>query len=82
MTRPGGTACRWLHSSWASYEQGVAGAGAAPRAQVEDWSDDAWKDWRYRRPRLARLLAREEMMAQVADAYTGVRAGAQVQNVE
>jgi WD40 repeat protein len=44
-------------------------AAAAKRAQDEDWPDNAWKSWRHRRATLARLLAREGMMQQVADAY-------------
>jgi hypothetical protein len=44
-------------------------AAAAKRAHDDDWPDDAWKSWRYRRATLARLLAREGMMQQVADAY-------------
>jgi WD40 repeat protein/TPR repeat protein len=48
-------------------------AAAAERAHDEDWPDDAWKAWRYRRATLARLLAREGMMQQVADAYQTVR---------
>jgi hypothetical protein len=44
-------------------------AAAAERAKNEDWPDDAWRHWRYRRGTLARLLAREGMMQQVADAY-------------
>ena len=47
-------------------------AAAAKRAHDEDWPDDAWKSWRYRRATLARLLAREGMMQQVADAYVMV----------
>jgi eukaryotic-like serine/threonine-protein kinase len=45
-------------------------AAAAERAHDEDWPDDAWKNWRYRRATLARLLAREGMMQQAADAYS------------
>ena len=56
-----------LLKAFASY------AAAAERAQIEDWPDDAWEDWRYRRATLARLLAREGMMPQVADAYMAVR---------
>jgi WD40 repeat protein len=41
---------------------------AAERAHDEDWPDDAWKQWRYRRGTLARELARQGMMQQVADA--------------
>ena len=45
---------------------------AAERARQDAWPDDAWKNWRYRRATLARLLAKEGMMAQVAAAYTSV----------
>jgi WD40 repeat protein len=48
-------------------------AAAAEGARAEDWPDEAWRGWRYRRATLARLLAREEMMTDVADAYTSVR---------
>jgi WD domain, G-beta repeat len=44
-------------------------AAASERAHDEDWPDDAWRHWRYRRATLARLLAREGMMPQVAKAY-------------
>jgi serine/threonine protein kinase/TPR repeat protein len=44
-------------------------AAAAERAHEEDWPDEAWKYWRYRRATLARLLAQRGMMQQVADAY-------------
>ncbi len=47
-------------------------AAAAELARLDDWPDDAWKTWRYRRATLARLLAREGMMQQVADAYAAV----------
>jgi hypothetical protein len=47
-------------------------AVAAGRAYDEDWPDDAWKYWRYRRATLARLLADEGMMQEVADAYIKV----------
>ena len=46
-----------LLKAFASY------AAAAERAQVEDWPDDTWRNWRYRRATLARLLAREGMMS-------------------
>jgi WD40 repeat protein/serine/threonine protein kinase/TPR repeat protein len=46
-------------------------AAAAERARREDWPDDTWKSWRYRRATLARVLEREGMMQQVADAYEG-----------
>ncbi|MGO9037041.1 MAG: protein kinase domain-containing protein [Steroidobacteraceae bacterium] len=48
-------------------------AAAAERAQYEDWPDEYWNKWRYRRATLARLLAREGMMRQAADAYAAVR---------
>ena len=48
-------------------------ATAAERAQDVDWPDDAWRNWRYRRATLARLLAHDGMMQQVADAYSEVR---------
>jgi len=48
-------------------------AAAAERAKDEDWPDDAWRNWRHRRATIARVLAREGMMQQVADAYTQVR---------
>jgi len=48
-------------------------AAAANRAQSEDWPDDAWRNWRYRRASLARLLGRMGMMQEVADAYQEVR---------
>jgi eukaryotic-like serine/threonine-protein kinase len=47
-------------------------AAAAERARYEDWPDEAWKDWRYRRASLARVLANEGMMQQVAEAYAAV----------
>ena len=47
-------------------------AEAAARAQAEGWPDDAWRQWRYRRASLARLLARDGMMQQVADAYARI----------
>ena len=48
-------------------------AAAADRAEAEGWPDDTWRHWRYRRATLARLLARDGMMPQVADAYLAVR---------
>jgi WD40 repeat protein/serine/threonine protein kinase len=47
-------------------------AAATERARREDWPDGVWRNWRYHRATLARLLAREGMMQQVADAYTAV----------
>jgi TPR repeat protein len=48
-------------------------AAAAERARLEDWPDDAWRNWRYSRASLARLLEREGMMEQVAETYEGIR---------
>ena len=48
-------------------------AAAAELARIEDWPDQAWRNWRYRRASLARLLAREGMMGEVAKAFDGVR---------
>jgi WD40 repeat protein/serine/threonine protein kinase len=47
-------------------------SAAAERARREDWPDGVWRNWRYRRATLARLLAREGLMQQVADTYTAV----------
>jgi TPR repeat protein len=47
-------------------------AAAAERARIEDWPDTAWRNWRYRRASLARLLAREGMEQEVAEAYETV----------
>jgi WD40 repeat protein/TPR repeat protein len=44
-------------------------SAAAGRAHDENWPDGVWKSWRYRRASLARILAHEGMMQQVADAY-------------
>jgi hypothetical protein len=49
-------------------------AAAAERARREDWPNDAWRNWRYRRASLARLLARAGMTQDVAEAYRSVRA--------
>jgi WD40 repeat protein/TPR repeat protein len=47
-------------------------AAAAEFAHDQDWPDDAWKHWRYRRASLARVLAQQGMMQQVADAYGAI----------
>jgi WD40 repeat protein len=46
---------------------------AAERARVEDWPDEAWRVWRYRRASIARLLERAGMMQEVAATYDAVR---------
>src|SRR3569833_4016260 len=48
-------------------------AAAAERARTEDWPDDIWVAWRYRRASLARTLEREGRMQQVGDAFVAVR---------
>ena len=45
---------------------------AAESAYEENWPDDAWKHWRYRRASIARTLAQQGMMQQVSDAYAGM----------
>jgi WD40 repeat protein len=52
-------------------------AAAAERAHEEDWPDEVWRNWRYRRATLARLLARQGMMQRVADTYREVLAHTQ-----
>jgi len=47
-------------------------ASAAERADRQHWPDSVWRNWRYRRATLARLLARDGRMQQVADAYRAV----------
>jgi WD40 repeat protein/TPR repeat protein len=46
---------------------------AAKQAHDEDWPDNEWKTWHYRRATLARLLAREGLMLQVAEAFAQVQ---------
>jgi TPR repeat protein len=65
-----------LLKAFASY------AAAAERAQAQGWPDDTWKHWRYRRATLARLLAHDGLMRQVASTYIAVRAGVQRQKEE
>jgi len=48
-------------------------AAAAETARQANWPDDAWRSWRYHRASLARLLAREGMVENVAHAYDDVR---------
>jgi WD40 repeat protein/serine/threonine protein kinase/TPR repeat protein len=49
-------------------------AAATERARLEDWPDEAWRTWRYRRATLARLLAREGQMQRVANGYSAIMA--------
>jgi TPR repeat protein len=48
-------------------------AAAAGRGQGENWPNETWRGWRYRRASLARLLARAGMMREVAETYDDVR---------
>jgi TPR repeat protein len=48
-------------------------AAAAEKARHEDWPDDTWRNWRYRRASLARVLGRDGLMYDVASAYESVR---------
>lgn len=50
-------------------------ARAAERAGAEEWPDDVWSRWRYRRATLARVLALEGRMQEVAAAYEAARLG-------
>ncbi len=45
---------------------------AAERARLESFPDNSWRGWRYRRASLARLLAAEELMQEVADVFAVV----------
>ena len=47
-------------------------AAAAERARHDDWPDEAWRNSPIHRASLARVLAREGMIQEVADAYDGV----------
>jgi WD40 repeat protein len=47
-------------------------ARSVERARSEGWPDAAWSAWRYHRASLARHLAREGMMQQVADSYRNI----------
>jgi TPR repeat protein len=49
-------------------------AAAAELSREEEWPDEAWKSWRFRRATLARLLANGGMMHEVADAYSAMLA--------
>ncbi|MGB6307633.1 MAG: protein kinase [Steroidobacteraceae bacterium] len=51
-------------------------ANAAMQAREAAWPDDAWRHWRYRQASLARVLAHEGMMQQVAYSYAAVLARA------
>jgi hypothetical protein len=42
---------------------------AAIRAEADDWPDDRWRGWRYRRASLARLLAARGALGAAASAY-------------
>jgi WD40 repeat protein/serine/threonine protein kinase len=48
-------------------------AAAAELARRENWPEDASRNWRYRRASLARMLARQGRLQEVADTYRRVR---------
>src|SRR5262249_40106960 len=48
-------------------------------AQAADWPDGMWKTWRLRRATLARVLARDGLMRQVAEQYRA--AGASIPEI-
>jgi hypothetical protein len=52
-------------------------AQAAKSASDQDWPDRAWRAWRYRRSTLARVLAEDGLMPEVATAYKRVLDGKQ-----
>jgi len=45
---------------------------ATAQAEGEHWPDDSCRKWRHRRASLARLLARADMMQDVADTFATV----------
>jgi hypothetical protein len=45
-------------------------AAAVARARIENWPADVWQHWRYRCASLARVLAKEDLMQEVATAYS------------
>jgi hypothetical protein len=47
-------------------------SAAAELARRDGLPDDVWQDWRYRRASLARILARDGLMEQVAETYASV----------
>ena len=47
-------------------------ASAAEKARHEDWPDGTWRNWRYRRASLARVLARDGLMYDAASTYEGI----------
>jgi WD40 repeat protein/serine/threonine protein kinase/TPR repeat protein len=44
-------------------------AAAVARARLQGWSDDSSRHWRYRRASLARVLAAEGLLQEVADGF-------------
>jgi len=50
-------------------------ARATENARQEGWPDTIWRTWRYRRASLARVLAAEHKMPEVARAYASVLDG-------
>jgi WD40 repeat protein len=54
-------------ASWLAAFVGYAAAARA--ATLDEWPDDAWKHWRFRRATLARLLAQDGMMQEVVASF-------------
>ena len=50
-------------------------AAAAELARSEDWPEDMWRNWRFRRASLARVLSRQGKMRDVAELYEGLQRG-------
>jgi WD40 repeat protein/TPR repeat protein len=50
-------------------------AAAADKAAREDWPENVWSTWRYRRATLAHVLAQDGLIEPVANAYQSVLAG-------
>lgn len=48
-------------------------AAAAEQARRENWPDTIWRGWRYQRASLARRLAHDDLLTQVAAIYDAVR---------
>lgn len=48
-------------------------AAATERAHSQGWPEAMWREWRYRRATLARVLAREGQMSEVAQSFRAVR---------
>jgi WD40 repeat protein len=72
LTAAGGERDAHFLQAFALYAQ------AAKSASDQYWPDGAWRAWRYRRSSLARVLAEDSMMSEVATAYKRVLDGRQL----